>query len=194
MAVLTIRTFGDPVLRQKARAVVEIGDVHQRLSEDMMETMRVAPGVGLAAPQVGVLERIFTWEVEDEFGTIINPVITKRSKDMYEDEEGCLSLPGLVYPVERHLGVRVEGLDGSGDPVAMDAEEHVARVFQHEIDHLDGVLFIDRLPEDMGARPGDCWPTRRSAFPSPLRTTSAAGCRPRNSLILGPRVRGVLNG
>ena len=149
MALLTIRTFGDPVLRQPARAVDDIGDVHQRLSEDMLETMRVAPGVGLAAPQVGVLERIFTWEVEDEFGTIINPVITKRSKDMYEDEEGCLSLPGLVYPVERHLGVRVEGLDGSGGPVAIDAEEHVARVFQHEIDHLDGVLFIDRLPEDM---------------------------------------------
>ena len=149
MAILTIRTFGDPVLRQRARAVDEVDDVHRRLSEDMLETMRVAPGVGLAAPQVGVLERIFTWEVEDEFGTIINPVITKRSKEMYEDEEGCLSLPGLVYPVERHLGVRVEGLDGNGVPFTMDAEEHVARVFQHEIDHLDGVLFIDRLPEDM---------------------------------------------
>lgn len=149
MAVLTIRTFGDPVLRQKARAVDDVDDVHHRLSEDMLETMRVAPGVGLAAPQVGVLERIFTWEVEDEFGTIINPVITKRSRKMYTDEEGCLSLPGLVYPVERHSGVRVEGLDEDGQPLEIDAEEHLARVFQHEIDHLDGVLFIDRLPDDL---------------------------------------------
>jgi peptide deformylase len=149
MAVLTIRTFGDPVLRQKARAVDDVGDVHQRLSQDMLETMRVAPGVGLAAPQVGVLERIFTWEVEDEFGTIINPVITKRSRKTYVDEEGCLSLPGLVYPVERHLGVRVEGIDEYGEPLEIDAEEHLARVFQHEIDHLDGVLFIDRLPDDL---------------------------------------------
>ncbi|CAN5697717.1 peptide deformylase [soil metagenome] len=149
MAVLTIRTFGDPVLRQEARPVDDVGDVQRRLSEDMLETMRVAPGVGLAGPQVGVLERIFTWEVEDEFGTIINPVITKRSRRMYTDEEGCLSLPGLVYPVERHLKVRVEGLDENGDPVDFDAEEHLARVFQHEIDHLDGVLFIDRLPDDL---------------------------------------------
>jgi len=145
MAVLTIRTFGDPVLRQKARAVEDVDDVHRRLSQDMMETMRVAPGVGLAAPQVGVLERLFTWEVEDEFGTIVNPVITKRSRKMYEDEEGCLSLPGLVYPVERHVGVRVAGLDENGIPLEIDAEDHVARVFQHEIDHLDGVLFVDRL-------------------------------------------------
>jgi peptide deformylase len=149
MAVLTIRTFGDPVLRQKARAVDDVDDVHHRLAEDMLETMRVAPGVGLAAPQVGVLERLFTWEVDDEFGTIINPVITKRSRKMYTDEEGCLSLPGLVYPVERHSGVRVEGLDEDGQPVEIDAEEHLARVFQHEIDHLDGVLFIDRLPDDL---------------------------------------------
>jgi peptide deformylase len=149
MAVLTIRTFGDPVLRQAARPVEEIGDAQRRLSEDMLETMRVAPGVGLAGPQIGVLERIFTWEVEDEFGTIINPVITKRSRRTYSDEEGCLSLPGLVYPVERHLGVHVAGLDENGDPVSIDAEEHLARVFQHEIDHLDGVLFIDRLPDDL---------------------------------------------
>jgi peptide deformylase len=92
---------------------------------------------------------MFTWEVEGEFGTIVNPVITKRSRKMYEDEEGCLSLPGLVYPVERHVGVRVAGLDENGIPLEIDAEDHVARVFQHEIDHLDGVLFIDRLPDDL---------------------------------------------
>jgi peptide deformylase len=149
MAVLRIRTFGDPVLRQKARPVEAVTEVHRRLSEDMLETMRVAPGVGLAGPQVGVLDRIFTWEVEDEFGTIINPAITDRSRRTFTDEEGCLSLPGLVYPVERHLKVHVEGLDEKGAPVAIDAEEHLARVFQHEIDHLDGILFIDRLPDDL---------------------------------------------
>ncbi|MGH2751175.1 MAG: peptide deformylase [Actinomycetota bacterium] len=149
MAVLSIRTFGDPILRHTARAVEEVDDVHRRLSADMLETMRVAPGVGLAGNQVGVLERIFTWELDDAFGTIINPVITRRSRRMFTDEEGCLSLPGLVYPVERHLEVRVEGSDENGDRVEIDAEEHVARVFQHEIDHLDGILFIDRLPDDL---------------------------------------------
>ncbi|MGH2827815.1 MAG: peptide deformylase [Actinomycetota bacterium] len=149
MAVLTIRTFGDPVLRQKAHEVTDVTDVHGRLSADMIETMREAPGVGLAGPQVGVLERIFTWEVGDEFGTIINPVISKRSRKMFSDEEGCLSLPGLVYPVERHLKVRVEAIDELGNTVKIDAEEHLARVFQHEIDHLDGILFIDRLPDDL---------------------------------------------
>ncbi len=147
MAVLTIRTFGDPVLRQKAHEVTDVTDVHGRLSADMIETMREAPGVGLAGPQVGVLERIFTWEVDDEFGTIINPVISKRSRKMFSDEEGCLSLPGLVYPVERHLKVRVEGIDELGNTVKIDAEEHLARVFQHEIDHLDGILFIDRVED-----------------------------------------------
>ena len=149
MAVLTIRTFGDPVLRQTARPVEQVTEAQRRLAGDMLETMREAPGVGLAGPQVGVLERIFTWEVDEEHGTIINPVITKRSSDTFTDEEGCLSLPGLVYPVERHLGVRVEGLDEHGRAVQIDAEEHQARVFQHEIDHLDGILFIDRLPDDL---------------------------------------------
>lgn len=149
MAVLAIRTFGDPVLRTEARPVTEVTDVHRRLSKDMLETMREAPGVGLAGTQVGVLERIFTWEVEDAFGTIINPVISKRSRRTFTDEEGCLSLPGLVYPVERHLKVHIEGMDENGDEVEIDAEEHLARVFQHELDHLDGILFIDRLPEEL---------------------------------------------
>ena len=105
--------------------------------------------------------------MDDEFGTIINPVISKRSRKMYNDEEGCLSLPGLVYPVERHLRVRVEGLDERGDPVEIDAEEHLARVFQHEIDHLDGVLVHRSAPgRPAHARPGACWPTRPSGFPS----------------------------
>lgn len=149
MAILRIRQFGDPVLRQAARTVEAVEDVHRRLAEDMLETMRAAPGVGLAAPQVGVLERMFVWEVDDEHGVVVNPVIVRRSRETTVEEEGCLSLPGLAYPVERARAVTVEGLDEAGRPLRIDAEDFLARVFQHEIDHLDGVLFVDRLPGDL---------------------------------------------
>lgn len=150
MAILPIRTFGDPVLRQRAREVEEVTDVHRRLVADMLETMREAPGVGLAGPQVGVLERVFVWEVEGDHGALFNPVIVSRSDEMLSGEEGCLSIPGLAYDVERHASVAVEGLDENGRPVSIDAgeDDFLARVFQHEIDHLDGVLFVDRLAED----------------------------------------------
>ena len=149
MATFTIRQFGDPVLRERAREVEEVTDLHRRLIKDMLETMRAAPGVGLAGNQVGVLERIFVWQVEDEHGAVINPVITARSDETFTDEEGCLSLPGINYPVERALRVTVEGVDENGDPVTLDVEGFHARVCQHEIDHLDGVLFTDRLPTDL---------------------------------------------
>ena len=149
VAVLQIRTFGDPVLRQRAQETDAVSELHRRLSTDMIETMRDAPGVGLAGPQVGVLERIFVWEVEDRFGTVINPLIAARSTETIEEEEGCLSLPGLYYPVERSLAVVVEGLDETGAPVRLEAEGLLARVCQHEIDHLDGILFIDHLPDDL---------------------------------------------
>lgn len=149
MAELAIRTFGDPVLRLRSREVERVTEVHRRLAADMLETMRVAPGVGLAAPQVGVVDRLFTWEVDEEHGVIVNPVIVKRSREKVDGEEGCLSLPGLVYPVARHQSVRVEGLDEHNRPVGIDAEDFLARVFQHEIDHLDGLLFVDRLPDEL---------------------------------------------
>lgn len=147
MAILTIRTFGDPVLRQRAREVERVSDLHRRLIADMFETMREAPGVGLAATQVGVLDRIFVWEVEERHGAVVNPVIVERSDDEDEDEEGCLSLPGLLFPVRRSERVVIEGLDENGDAIRLEGSELLARVFQHEIDHLDGVLFIDRLPD-----------------------------------------------
>jgi peptide deformylase len=149
VAVLGIRTFGDPVLRTPARAVERVTDVHRRLIEDMVETMRSAPGVGLAGPQVGVLERIFVWEIEEAHGAVINPVITKRSEAVAEGEEGCLSIPGLYYPVNRSLEITVEGLDEEGKPINFTAEGFFARVCQHEIDHLDGVLFLDRLEPEV---------------------------------------------
>lgn len=149
MAVLRIRTFGDPVLRQRAREVEEVTDVHRKLVGDMIETMRDAPGVGLAGPQVGILERIFVWEVDDRHGAVFNPVIVERSDERMTDDEGCLSVPGLTYPVERHSRVTVEGLDENGEPVRIEADDLLARVVQHETDHLDGVLFMDRLPDDL---------------------------------------------
>jgi peptide deformylase len=149
VAILRIRTFGDPVLRQRAREVDKITDLHRKLIADMFDTMREAPGVGLAAPQVGVMERIFVWEHEDRSGAFINPRIVTRSKDREEDEEGCLSLPGIVYPVRRSTEVTIEGLDVEANPVSIDASGLLARIFQHEVDHLDGVLFVDLLPEEM---------------------------------------------
>jgi peptide deformylase len=147
MATREIRTFGDPVLRQRAREVEEITDLHRKLIKDMIDTMRAAPGVGLAAPQIGVLERIFVWEVEDRHGAVVNPEIVERSSATATDDEGCLSLPGLTYPVERAAEVTIRGLDENGRPIELTGTELLARIFQHEIDHLDGVLFIDRLPD-----------------------------------------------
>jgi peptide deformylase len=149
VAILPIRTFGDPVLRTKAPEVGALREEHKQLIKDMIDTMRAAPGVGLAAPQVGVLERIFVWEVEDEHGAVIDPVIVERSDRTEEEEEGCLSLPGLVFPVRRPAGVVVEGLNEHGERIRIEADDLLARVFQHEIDHLDGVLFPDRLPDDL---------------------------------------------
>lgn len=147
MALLRIRQFGDPVLRERAQEIEEVTDVHHRLISDMIETMREAPGVGLAATQVGVLERLFVWEVEDEFGVLINPVIVKRSDEKFIEPEGCLSLPGLTYEVERSYEVTVEAMDENGQPVTITGDDLLARVFQHEMDHLDGVLFIDRIDD-----------------------------------------------
>ncbi len=149
MAVLPIRIFGDPALRQAARPVKRVTDVHRRLIDDMFDTMRDAPGVGLAGPQVGVMERIFVWELEDRHGAVIDPAIVWRSEATEEAEEGCLSLPGLLYPVARNREVKIQGRDEQGAPAVVEAQDLLARIFQHEIDHLDGVLFIDRLPEAM---------------------------------------------
>jgi peptide deformylase len=149
MAVLPIRLFGDPVLRQRARPVGKVADAQRALVANMLETMRAAPGVGLAGPQVGVLERVFVWEVDGSFGAVIDPVIEERSTETEEAEEGCLSVPGLYYPVARAARVTVSGVDESGAVVSLEADGLLARVCQHEIDHLDGVLFIDRLSEGL---------------------------------------------
>lgn len=145
MAILDIRLFGEPVLRQRAREVTSFDARLQRLADDMLDTLRQTAGAGLAANQVGVLKRLFTWEARDRHGAVCNPVVEEVSEELQEGEEGCLSFPGLFYPVERPLWVRVRHQDLSGDEQLTDAEGFLARVFLHEIDHLNGVLFIDHL-------------------------------------------------
>jgi peptide deformylase len=145
--MLDVRLLGDPILRQRAEEVEEIDDDLRELAEEMFETMYTEEGIGLAAPQVGVSKRLFVMDLrEDGAGpqAVVNPVIVEHSGSE-RGEEGCLSLPGLVGAVERPARIVVEGLDLDGKPLRIEASELLARCIQHEIDHLDGVLFIDHL-------------------------------------------------
>ena len=148
MAVFPIRLFGDPVLREQAAEVTEVDDTIRKLIRDMRDTMRDAPGVGLAANQIGVLRRVIVWSFEGDEGALVNPRIVEREGSV-EGDEACLSLPGLSYPVVRAERVRVEGLDRKGRFTELDAEDMTARILQHEIDHINGVLFIDHLPPEL---------------------------------------------
>lgn len=140
--------MGDAVLRQKAKPVADITDETRRLIRDMFETMYAEEGVGLAAPQVGVSDRVIVVDPHEE-GTepfaLINPEILEASKETEKSEEGCLSIPGLRDLVERSWRVRVRGLSPDGALREFEAEALLARIIQHEVDHIDGILFIDRL-------------------------------------------------
>lgn len=144
MATFPIRVFGDPVLRQRAAEVGEIDARVVRLSEEMVETMHAAPGVGLAAPQVGVERRIFVYDVGEGPRTVINPEILESSGE-WEYEEGCLSVPELHWPIIRPKQVHLIGRDLDGNELSIEADELLARVFQHELDHLNGILLLERL-------------------------------------------------
>jgi len=146
MAVLDVRLYGDPVLRKVAEPVSAVTPEIKKIIADLVESMWQQVGVGLAAPQVGISLRILVMD-DGKRGAraLINPVITERGGTVHE-EEGCLSLPGIFGEVERSKWVKVAALDGDGQPVTLDAQGLQAKVIQHEIDHLDGVLFIDRLP------------------------------------------------
>lgn len=139
-----IRVIGDPVLREKAHEVTDFDRGLRKLAKRMIRVMHDAPGVGLAAPQMGVLQRLLVYEVDDEPHALVNPVLGEFSEETAESDEGCLSVPGLTMPVERPVSLLVEGFDTSGEPVAFRAEGFEARVIQHENDHLDGVLIVDR--------------------------------------------------
>jgi peptide deformylase len=168
VSILPIRTLGDPVLREPAREVQAFDELHRKLIEDMLETMYSAPGVGLAAPQVGLALRLFVFDAGDGAGpaAIANPMLTDLEGEQ-EEEEGCLSVPGLWYPTPRSMRARVEGVDRWGQPISVVGEGLLARIFQHETDHVNGLLFIDRLDKadrrramgmlsdrELGAEPG----------------------------------------
>lgn len=147
MAVRPIRLFGDPVLREQAQPVTSFDSELRRLVRDLTDTMVAAPGVGLAAPQLGVPLRVFTFHVDEEPGHLINPRLTLSEQEQL-GPEGCLSIPGLEYDCLRAMGVTATGFDMHGEPVTIKAEGLLARAIQHETDHLDGVLFIDRLDRE----------------------------------------------
>jgi peptide deformylase len=148
VALSRIRQYGDSVLRMQAREVETFDEELARLVERMTALMHEAQGVGLAATQIGVLRRVFVFVDEGDDRVLVNPVITTRSKETVTDEEGCLSLQGILVPVERASEVTVEGVDASGSPQRFELELPSARVVQHELDHLDGVLIIDRTDDD----------------------------------------------
>ncbi len=147
MSVMPIRTFGHPVLRERARPVESFDDNLRRLAEDMLETMYAAPGVGLAANQIGMAIRLIVWDDGNGPGAMANQVVSGLEGEQLDDE-GCLSVPGLYYPTARAFHVRAEGLDLFGTPVAHDAEGLLARIFQHEVDHIEGKLFLSRLSRE----------------------------------------------
>ena len=144
----SIRTFGDPVLKTKAAEVIDIDGKLVRLVEEMFTTMyETETGIGLAAPQIGVQKQIFVWDIDEEPCVIINPVITESSGE-WVYEEGCLSIPGLAVEIVRPKQVLLEGVDLDGNAVQYEADELEARLFQHELDHLNGVLMFDRMEVD----------------------------------------------
>ena len=168
MSVLPIRKLGDPVLREPCREVDVFDELLRRVSEDMLETMYAAPGVGLAAPQVGLSLRFFVYDANDGSGpgAVANPVLSELEGEQI-DEEGCLSIPGLWCVTPRAQSVRLTGQDIEGRSISIGADGLLARIFQHETDHLNGMVFIDRLSEeerrramaemrerDLSARPG----------------------------------------
>jgi peptide deformylase len=145
MAVLGIRIVGDPILRTAAEPVTDFGHELRRLVRDMDETMENVEGAGLAAPQIGVGLRVFTYQIDGQRGHIVNPVLELGEEFQEDHIEGCLSIPGLGYPVRRRRWTRATGVDVDGNPVVVEGEGMLARCLQHETDHLDGVLYIDRL-------------------------------------------------
>ena len=147
MSGYDIRIIGDRVLRQRAREITEIDGSLVRLVDDMLETMYEAPGIGLAAPQVGVQKRLFVWDIGEGPEAIVNPEIVESDGE-WVFEEGCLSVPGLSWEIVRPKVIHIVGRDLDGNELSFEADELEARLFQHEMDHLDGTLLIERLDDD----------------------------------------------
>lgn len=147
MAIYGILTLGDETLREKCVEVKKVDDTIRRLLDNMKDTMADANGVGLAAPQIGVLKRAIVVDVEDILLELVNPVLVKGSGTQL-NTEGCLSIPNMEFPVERYKNVVVEALNRQGDPVQIKATGLLATALQHEMDHLDGILIVDRAKKD----------------------------------------------
>jgi peptide deformylase len=178
MPLQPIRLFGDPVLRTPAAPVETFDKELRTLVADLTDTMMDAPGVGLAAPQIGVSLRVFTYWVDDVVGHLINPILDLSDEEEL-GEEGCLSLPGLTYDTVRALSVVAKGMNMHGEPVVIEGSELLARCVQHETDHLDGILFIDRL--DTVARKAAMKEIRESEWfgaPAPVVRFSPHSLRP----------------
>jgi peptide deformylase len=148
MAIQEIRLFGDPVLVTPASPVVDFDKELRNLVSDLVDTMLDAPGAGLAAPQIGVPLRVFTWHVDDVIGHLVNPVLT-LSDELQDGEEGCLSFPEVRYETPRAMRAVAQGFTMHGEPITVEGSEFLARALQHETDHLDGILFIDRMSSDL---------------------------------------------
>jgi len=145
VSVTPIRLFGDPVLRTPCEPVTAFDRELARLVDDLTDTMLAAGGAGIAAPQIGVGARVFTYHVDGVIGHMVNPVVEQVSQEEQTDDEGCLSIPGLKFPCTRPMQARAVGFDLHGEPLVIEGERLLARAVLHEIDHLDGVLFVDRL-------------------------------------------------
>jgi peptide deformylase len=139
-----IRVIGDPVLREHAVAVTAFDRSLRKLAKRMIRIMHDAPGLGLAAPQIGVLQRLLVYDVDDDPRVLVNPQLDEFSPEIEENDEGCLSVPGVTMPVSRPVSLRVRAFDADGEPLEFYAEGLEARVIQHEYDHLEGVLIVDR--------------------------------------------------
>ncbi len=148
MSIQEIRLFGDPVLKTPAAPVVSFDKELRVLIQDLTETMLAAPGAGLAAPQIGVPLRVFVWDVDEAIGHLVNPTL-ELSEEMQDGEEGCLSFPELRYETPRAMRAVARGFNMHAEPVTIEGSEFLARALQHETDHLDGVLFIDKLSKQV---------------------------------------------
>lgn len=172
MPPYSIRLFGDPVLKQKAVDITDVDANLVRLADDMIVTLHDAAGLGLAAPQVGVQKRLFVYDLHDDEGpkVIVNPTISE-ARGEWTYEEGCLSVPGLAWDIIRPKEVHLTGYDLDGREVSIEADELTARLFQHELDHLDGVLLLERLDPD----------TRKQALKTLREITMNGGLSSRHS-------------
>ena len=176
MAPYTIRVFGDPVLKQRANEITDIDGAIARLADDMLETLYDAHGAGLAATQVGVQKRLFVYDIDDDPIVIVNPVITE-TRGEWTHLEGCLSVPGLSWEIVRPKEVLLSGYDLDGNELQIEADELEARVFLHELDHLDGVLLLEHLDEDQRKEARKALREMALAVPEPVAPHLGLGTR-----------------